>query len=102
MIALTLLKSFDALLLLVLVISLEVVIFSSAIFYAERGVYEEGKGWFIDGERSQYQSVPESFWWAIVTVSTVGYGDVVPKTVAGRIIGGLTVISGVLVNIYQT
>eukprot|EP00002_Diphylleia_rotans_P000193 TRINITY_DN10099_c0_g3_i19.p1 TRINITY_DN10099_c0_g3~~TRINITY_DN10099_c0_g3_i19.p1 ORF type:complete len:992 (+),score=110.20 TRINITY_DN10099_c0_g3_i19:188-3163(+) len=96
MIALTLLKSFDALLLLVLVISLEVVIFSSAIFYAERGVYEEGKGWFIDGERSQYQSVPESFWWAIVTVSTVGYGDVVPKTVAGRIIGGLTVISGVL------
>eukprot|EP00002_Diphylleia_rotans_P002375 TRINITY_DN1150_c0_g1_i6.p1 TRINITY_DN1150_c0_g1~~TRINITY_DN1150_c0_g1_i6.p1 ORF type:complete len:785 (+),score=107.59 TRINITY_DN1150_c0_g1_i6:1078-3432(+) len=96
MIALTLLKSFDALLLLVLVISLEVIIFSSAMFYAERGTYEEGKGWYLEGERSNYQSVPESFWWAIVTICTVGYGDVVPVTIAGRIIAGLTVISGIL------
>jgi voltage-gated potassium channel len=34
-------------------------------------------------------------WWAIVTLATVGYGDVVPTTVAGRIVGSMVIILGV-------
>lgn len=39
-------------------------------------------------------NIPESMWWAIVTVTTVGYGDLVPVTVLGKIIAALTMISG--------
>jgi voltage-gated potassium channel len=34
-------------------------------------------------------------WWAIVTLATVGYGDVVPTTVAGRVVGSMVIILGV-------
>ena len=39
-------------------------------------------------------NIPESMWWAIVTVTTVGSGDLVPVTVLGKIIAALTMISG--------
>ncbi len=37
----------------------------------------------------------DSFWWAIVTVSTIGYGDIFPVTAAGRIVGVLLILAGI-------
>jgi hypothetical protein len=61
------------------------VIFSSAAYYAEAGE-----------KHSQLKSIPGAFWWAIVTMTTVGYGDVTPVGVWGKLVGALCVIAGVL------
>jgi voltage-gated potassium channel len=44
----------------------------------------------------QYRSYGDALWWSVVTVATVGYGDVVPKTELGRIFASLTILSGVI------
>lgn len=43
-----------------------------------------------------YQNYGDALWWSIVTVATVGYGDIVPKTELGRIFASLTILSGVI------
>jgi voltage-gated potassium channel len=42
-----------------------------------------------------FSSVPQAMWWAIVTMATVGYGDVVPVTAAGRVFGGIVMVLGI-------
>lgn len=42
-----------------------------------------------------FADIPTSMWWSVVTLTTLGYGDMVPSTGLGRIIGGLTAILGV-------
>lgn len=42
-----------------------------------------------------FHSVGEGIWWAIVTLATVGYGDVVPTTPWGRFIGSIVIVFGV-------
>jgi len=44
-----------------------------------------------------FGSIPAALWWAIVTMTTTGYGDVVPQTMAGRILAGVVMMSGILV-----
>jgi voltage-gated potassium channel len=44
----------------------------------------------------KFGTVPEAMWWAIVSLTTTGYGDVVPVTPLGRVFGGLTVLMGIL------
>ncbi len=48
-----------------------------------------------EGQPQQFGSIPRTLWWSIVTLTTVGYGDVFPVTVPGRVLAGLTAISGV-------
>jgi voltage-gated potassium channel len=48
---------------------------------------------FVDEEN--FPSVGLGIWWALQTVTTVGYGDVVPTSVAGRTIGGLVMVIGI-------
>jgi voltage-gated potassium channel len=44
-----------------------------------------------------FGSIPAALWWAIVTVTTTGYGDAVPQTIAGRMLAGVVMVSGILV-----
>lgn len=44
----------------------------------------------------QFKSFEDALWWSLVTVATVGYGDIVPKTEFGRIFASLTILSGVI------
>jgi voltage-gated potassium channel len=50
----------------------------------------------------QFGSLPAALWWAVVTLTTTGYGDVVPLTVGGRMIGALLMISGITVLALMT
>lgn len=58
---------------------------SSVVYYFEREAQPEA-----------YSSIPKAMWWGIVTLTTVGYGDVTPVTLWGRIAGGLTAVMGVI------
>jgi voltage-gated potassium channel len=48
-----------------------------------------------DRQPEVFTSIPIAMWWAIETLTTVGYGDIVPMTAAGRIIGGVVSIVGI-------
>lgn len=55
---------------------------------------------FLFEHRAQpkvFSSIPQALWWAIVTVTTTGYGDVVPRTPFGRMLAGLVMVGGILV-----
>lgn len=49
----------------------------------------------VSGGSSSIRSFWDSLWWALTTVTTVGYGDVVPETQIGRFVGALTMIVGI-------
>jgi voltage-gated potassium channel len=48
----------------------------------------------IEGRENGFTSIPQSIYWAIVTVTTVGFGDVVPQTVLGKILSSIAMILG--------
>jgi len=48
----------------------------------------------IEGERSGFTSIPVGIYWAIVTITTVGYGDVAPVTTLGRFVASLVMLLG--------
>ncbi len=50
--------------------------------------------YLVEGPQSGFSSIPRSVYWAIVTVTTVGYGDLAPQTVVGQIIASAMMITG--------
>ena len=48
----------------------------------------------LEGEANGFTSIPAAIYWAIVTVTTVGYGDISPHTVIGRILASMLMIVG--------
>ena len=79
--------SMRELMLLIFFLVLFIVIFASLIYYAER---------LQKNPENDFTSIPIGLWWSIVTMTTVGYGDMVPKTYAGMMVGGLCALTGVL------
>tara|TARA_R110001592_G_scaffold7190_1_gene40545 strand:- start:13933 stop:14889 length:957 start_codon:yes stop_codon:yes gene_type:complete len=67
-----------------LVMMILMVISSAGIYMFERNVQPEDFG-----------SIPSSMWWAFVTLTTVGYGDVTPITLGGKIFGSIVMVCGV-------
>lgn len=66
-----------------------VILFSSFMYFAESIMW--------NGNSSQFQSIPDTFWYTLITMVTVGYGDVVPQTVAGKILGSYCAICGIII-----
>ena len=64
--------------------SIVLVIASSLVYLAEREIQPEA-----------FSSIPSAMWWGVVTLTTVGYGDIYPKTAIGKIIGGLIAVLGI-------
>ncbi|XP_039631213.1 potassium voltage-gated channel subfamily D member 1 isoform X2 [Polypterus senegalus] len=67
-------------------LTMAIIIFATVMFYAEKGTKE-----------TNFTSIPAAFWYTIVTMTTLGYGDMVPNTIAGKIFGSICSLSGVLV-----
>jgi voltage-gated potassium channel len=66
---------------------LALLIFQSALlYYFER-----------DAQPDKYSSIPAAMWWGIMTLTTVGYGDITPVTAWGKLAGGVTAILGLCV-----
>ena len=122
----TMRESLDMLATMFFLLTLTVLVFATLVYFAERGEEYPTEGIFArkvdvvctdlalsthgsditaeDGslvngcERvaSPYKSIPDSFWWTMVTLMTVGYGDQVPITAAGRLVACLAMLTSVL------
>ena len=48
-----------------------------------------------DAQPDKFATIPDALWWAVITLTTVGYGDVYPITPAGKLIAGVTAVTGI-------
>ncbi|ESP05702.1 hypothetical protein LOTGIDRAFT_103377 [Lottia gigantea] len=80
--------SIQELLMLFIFLMIGMLVFATMIYYAER------TDAVTPGEK--FNTIPMGFWWAIITMTTVGYGDVYPTKPVGYIVGTACAVSGVL------
>lgn len=95
----TLKRSASALLMLFGLTSISLLVFSTLIFYAESGTWDSVRQQYVrsDGQPSPFESIPRSMWWCLVTMTTVGYGDMVPITPVGYAIAAATMLCGLII-----
>nr|XP_056702059.1 potassium voltage-gated channel subfamily C member 2 isoform X2 [Euleptes europaea] len=90
----TLRASTNEFLLLIIFLALGVLIFATMIYYAERiGAKPNDPS---ASAHTEFKNIPIGFWWAVVTMTTLGYGDMYPKTWSGMLVGALCALAGVL------
>jgi voltage-gated potassium channel len=74
-------------LLLSFVLTLSLIIISACLMYfAEHNAVHEG---------GEFSTIPKTLWWSVVTLTTTGYGDMVPVTTLGRLLTGIIMLLGV-------
>ena len=66
------------------VLSILLVVAATVIYFFE-----------FEAQPDSFESIPQSLWWAITTMATVGYGDMAPITPIGRLIGGIAMVFGI-------
>lgn len=81
---LALTASLQELIMLMIFVFIVILIFAVVIFYAE----------FF--QTDTFMSIPRGYWWAIITLTTVGYGDMYPKSPLGYMVGSLCALTGIL------
>jgi len=79
-------KTKEELLLALSILFIVLVLASSIMYYAEH-----------DAQPEKFASIPDAMWWAVVTLATVGYGDIYPITPLGRFIGAVVVVTGIAI-----
>ncbi|XP_042577537.1 potassium voltage-gated channel subfamily C member 2 isoform X1 [Cyprinus carpio] len=90
----TLRASTNEFLLLIIFLALGVLIFATMIYYAERiGASPNDP---TASHHTMFKNIPIGFWWAVVTMTTLGYGDMYPQTWSGMLVGALCALAGVL------
>ncbi|KAM4841324.1 voltage-gated potassium channel regulatory subunit KCNG2 [Thomomys bottae] len=72
--------------LLLLFLGVAVALFAPLVHLAEREL----------GARRDFSSVPASYWWAVISMTTVGYGDMVPRSLPGQVVALSSILSGIL------
>ncbi len=95
-------KSMDGLLMMFLLCLVSLVVLANFMFYAETLSCDlrSGKRYYIDGpkkgELCHFQTLFDGFWWAISTITTCGYGDMVPITSQGKVVAACTMLLAVI------
>jgi hypothetical protein len=92
-------KSADALMTILFFQFFTIVIFSTLLYFAERGTWNEATARFeiADGSRSNFDSIPATFWFVAEVITTVGLGDISPVTVLGKFLTFPLMIFGILI-----
>lgn len=93
----------EGIIFLIFLMGMFIIFFGTCVYYAEiswcnqdqygNWIYFRGD---LIGEITVFQSIPRSMWWCLVTLTTVGYGDMFPVTVAGKIVASITMICSLI------
>ncbi|XP_072321360.1 voltage-gated potassium channel regulatory subunit KCNG4-like [Eucyclogobius newberryi] len=79
--------------LLLLFVCVAVMLFSPLVHLAE----SELSPFTASPHHHSFSSIPASYWWAIISMTTVGYGDMVPRSIPGQVVALTSILSGILI-----
>ncbi len=92
-----LIRAHKAALLKLLILSTESIPAALTIIFGMAFLFGVCAYLFEHGSNPGFATVADSLWWALVTLTTVGYGDIVPQTAGGRVVATMTMIFGIAV-----